>query len=75
MVKFKVASVFSSNCVLQRNKKVAVFGEAEDGSEIKIEFRIPAVITQNAAGKDEAASPADLVVNVSCRAQGGKWLA
>ena len=35
MVKFRTAAVFSDNCVLQRNKNIAIFGEAEDGKNIK----------------------------------------
>lgn len=38
MSTFKVASVFSSNMVLQRNKPIAVFGEGEDGKTVKAVF-------------------------------------
>lgn len=35
---FKIASVFSSNMVLQREKNVTVWGEADDGSVISVEI-------------------------------------
>ncbi len=35
---FRVASIFSDNMVLQRNKRVAVFGEAKDGTVITVSF-------------------------------------
>ena len=35
---FRVASVFSDNMVLQRDKRVAVFGEAEDGTSVSVSF-------------------------------------
>ena len=41
MVKFRTAAVFSDNCVLQRNKKIAVFGEAENGKNIKVSLLVP----------------------------------
>ena len=40
-MKLKVAAIFSDNMVLQRNKKIAVFGEDEDGMcvEVMLRFR------------------------------------
>jgi sialate O-acetylesterase len=38
MSSFKVAAVFSNNCVLQRNKEISIFGEGENGKEITVEF-------------------------------------
>ena len=35
---FRVASVFSDNMVLQRDKRVVVFGEAEDGTVVSVSF-------------------------------------
>lgn len=38
MAKFKVAAVFSSNMVLQREKNIRIFGEGVDGSRVKVQF-------------------------------------
>jgi sialate O-acetylesterase len=38
MANFKVAAVFSSNMVLQRQKNIRVFGEGVDGSQVNIRF-------------------------------------
>lgn len=61
MGKFKVASVFSSNMVLQRNKPIAVFGEGKDGKTVK------AIINYNVDGEALSAE-AEAVVS------GGKWI-
>lgn len=38
MAKFKVAAVFSSNMVLQREKNIKLFGQGVDGDEVIVEF-------------------------------------
>ncbi len=38
MAKFKVAAIFSSNMVLQRDKNIKVFGEGENGDVITLTF-------------------------------------
>lgn len=38
MAKFKVAAVFSSNMVLQREKNIKVFGQGDDGETITVTF-------------------------------------
>lgn len=66
MSRFKVAAVFSSNMVLQRNKPVSVFGEACDGSKIKISIKYPengdfrenSVVIEAVNGKWEGILPA-----------------
>lgn len=58
---FKVASVFSSNMVLQRNKPIAVFGEGEDGKTVK------AVFAFCKDGKEEK-------VSAETKVSQGKWL-
>ena len=37
-MKFRVASIFSDNMVLQRDKKVCIFGEAEDNALITVNY-------------------------------------
>ena len=37
-MKFKAASIFSSNMVLQREKNIAVFGYGENGKTVTVEF-------------------------------------
>ena len=39
MAEFRVAAVFSSNMVLQRDKNVKVFGEGENGQSIEVSLR------------------------------------
>lgn len=39
MAEFRVAAVFSSHMVLQREKNVKVFGWGEDGNIVVVEFR------------------------------------
>ena len=41
MSKFKMAAVFSDNCVLQRNKQIAVFGEGADGAKVTVSLLVP----------------------------------
>lgn len=36
MGKFRLASVFTDGCVLQRNKEIAVFGTGEEGANVKV---------------------------------------
>jgi len=36
MAEFRVAAVFSNNCVLQRDKNVTIFGEGEDGKCVTV---------------------------------------
>ena len=38
MSDFSVAAVFSNHCVLQRDKVISIFGNAEDGSKITVEL-------------------------------------
>ena len=38
MSDFSVAAVFSNHCVLQRDKIISIFGNAEDGSKITVEL-------------------------------------
>ncbi len=38
MAKFKVAAVFSSNMVLQREKNIKIFGQGEEGRTVKVDF-------------------------------------
>ncbi|MGN0165459.1 MAG: sialate O-acetylesterase [Lachnospiraceae bacterium] len=61
MSEFKVASVFSSHMVLQRNKPIAVFGEGEDGKIVK------AVLSFNKNGNKESTLASSTV-------SGGKWI-
>lgn len=37
-MQFKLAAVFSDNCVLQRKKSAAVFGEGTDGNSVRVEL-------------------------------------
>lgn len=39
MAEFRVAAVFSSNMVLQREKNVKIFGEGADGQFVRVSFR------------------------------------
>lgn len=39
MSRFSVASVFSDHCVLQRGKRICVFGEGEDGTPVSVALR------------------------------------
>ena len=48
---FRVASIFSDNMVLQRDKRVAVFGEAEDGTVITVSFLEQEVSTTAEGGR------------------------
>ena len=48
---FRVASIFSDNMVLQRDKRVAVFGEAEDGTAITVSFLGQEVSTTAEGGR------------------------
>lgn len=59
MSRFTVAAVFSDNMVLQRNKNIAVFGEAKDGYLISCEL---IDVDGKVIGKNETV------------AAGGKWL-
>lgn len=52
MVKFKVASVFSDCMVLQRNKKICIFGEGENGKEVSAQI----TFTEDGAEKTNSAS-------------------
>jgi sialate O-acetylesterase len=38
MAEFRVAAVFSDNCVLQRQKEVKIFGEGENGAKVTVEI-------------------------------------
>lgn len=38
MAKFKVAAVFSSHMVLQREKNIKIFGQGEEGTEVLVRF-------------------------------------
>ncbi len=79
MSNFKVAAVFSSNMVLQRNKPISIFGEAGDGIRIKISIKYPekgsfkenSVFAEAVNGKWEAKLPAmqenrNCLVTVEC---------
>ncbi len=57
---FKVAAIFSDNMVLQRNKKIAVFGQGSNGSVVK------AVINYNEAGEARCNE-------AKCQVVDGKW--
>ncbi|MGB4661027.1 MAG: sialate O-acetylesterase [Mobilitalea sp.] len=46
MTKFKVAAIFSSNMVLQRNKNIKVFGQGEDLKQITVSFLGENYLTQ-----------------------------
>lgn len=41
MREFSVAAVFSSNMVLQREKKIRIFGEGEDGQKVNVSLYLP----------------------------------
>ena len=38
MAKFKVAAIFSSNMVLQRDKNIKIFGQGKNGEEVTLQF-------------------------------------
>ncbi len=59
MNEFRVAAVFSSNMVLQREKKIRVFGECADGCSVSVLL----------------ACADKVLANVVCEGKGGKWLA
>lgn len=58
---FKVAAIFSDNMVLQRNKKIAVFGQGVDGNVVK------AVINYNEVGEARCNE-------AQCQVVDGKWM-
>ena len=47
-MQFKLAAVFSDNCVLQRKKSAAVFGEGTDGSSVSVELFDGTALLQSA---------------------------
>lgn len=51
MREFKIAAVFSSNMVLQREKNVQLFGEGEDGQIVTLEFMNQTYSTKINEGK------------------------
>lgn len=74
---FKVASVFSSNMVLQRNKNISVWGEGKDGAEIVAEINgaTASAVVQNGRWKIllppmQAGGPYEMTVTCTeCGAQ------
>ncbi|MCD8094705.1 MAG: sialate O-acetylesterase [Ruminococcus sp.] len=48
---FKIAAVFSSNMVLQREKNIEIWGDADDGALIKVEINGSSAQTKAADGK------------------------
>ncbi len=63
MSQFRVAAVFSSHMVLQRDKNIAVFGDG-DGGTVTVTLYRPA---------PEASGAGQVIAEAQCAVSGGRW--